>query len=108
MLDNLKIPKYIDPGSPVVTLSIQGIQVQDALVDLGASINVMTREVMSKLHIIGLIETQTILQLVDSSTIILDGMLEDVTITLHSYDYPIDFVVLSPKKGTGGYPIILG
>ena len=27
MLDNLKIPKYVDLGSPVVTLSIQGIQV---------------------------------------------------------------------------------
>ena len=35
-------------------------------------------------------------------------MLEDVTITLHSWDYPIDFVVLSPKTSIGGYPIILG
>ena len=56
MLDNLKIPKYADLGSPVVTLVIQGIQVQNALVDLGASINVMTKEVMSKLNIIGLRE----------------------------------------------------
>jgi hypothetical protein len=61
MLDKLKIPKYSNPGSLVVTLTIQGIQVQNALVDLGASINVMTKEVMSKLHIIGLRETPTIL-----------------------------------------------
>ena len=63
---------------------------------------------MSKLNIIGLRETPTILQLVDSSTTIPYGMLEDVTITIHSWDYPIDFVVLSPKKSTEGYPIILG
>ena len=63
---------------------------------------------MSKLHIIGLREMPTILQLANSSTIILDGMLEDVTVTLHSLDYPIGFVVLSPKTSTRGYPIILG
>ena len=97
MLDNPKIPKYVDPGSPVVTLSIQGIQVHNVLIDLGASINVMTEEVMCKLNIIGLRQTPTILQLVDSSTIIPDGMLEDFTVTLHSWDYPIYFGVLSPK-----------
>lgn len=68
----------------------------------------MTNEVVSKLNIIGLRQIPTILQLTDSSTIIPDGMLEDVTITLHSWDYPVDFVVLSPKTSTGGYPIILG
>ena len=108
MLDNPKIPKYADPRSLVVTLAIQGIQVQNVLIDLGASINVMTKEVMSKLKIIGLIKTQTILQLVDSSTIIPNGMSEDVIVTLHSWDYPVDFVVLSPKTSTRGYPIILG
>ena len=68
----------------------------------------MTKEVMSKLHIIGLREMAKFLQLVDSSTIVPNGMLEDVIITLHSWDYPVDFVVLSPKKNTRGYPIILG
>ena len=68
----------------------------------------MTKEVMAKLHIVGLRETPTVLQLVDSSTIVADGMLEDVIVTLHSWDYPVDFVVISPKKYIGGYPIILG
>ena len=108
MLDNLKIPKYSNHRSPVVTLAIQGIQVQNVLVDLGASINVMTKEVIYKLHIIGLREMPIVLQLADSLTIIPDGMLENVTVTLHSWDYPVDFVVLSPKVSTRGYPIILG
>ena len=103
MLENLKIPKYFDPRSPVVTLVIQGIQLQNVLVELRASINVMT-----KLHIIGLRETLIVFQLADSLAIVLDGILEDVTVTLHSWDYPVDFVVLSPKSSTRGYPIILG
>ncbi len=108
MLDNCKMPKYANPGSPVVTLNIQGVQVQNFLIDLRESINVMTKEVVSKLSIIGLRKIAIILQLADSSTIIPDGMLEDFTITLHSWEYPVDFVVLSPKKNIGGYPIILG
>ena len=68
----------------------------------------MNKEVMCKLNIIGLRKTPTTLQLADSSTIVLDGMLEDVIVTLHSWDYPVDFVVLSPKTSIGGYPIILG
>ena len=84
MLETIKVPKYSNPRSPVVTLAIQGVQVQNVLIDLGASINVMTKEVMAKLHIVGLRETPTVLQLADSSTIVPDGMLEDVTITLHS------------------------
>ena len=71
------------------------------MIDLGASINVIIKEVMSKLNIIGLKKKPTILQLADSSTIISDGMLEDTTVTLHSWDYPVDFVVLSPKKVLG-------
>ena len=108
MLETLKVPKHYDLRSPIVTLTIQGIQVQNVLIDLGASINVMTKEVMDKLHIIGLRETPIVLQLVDSSTIVLDGFLEDVIVTLHSWYYPVDFVVLFPKTSTGGYPIILG
>ena len=108
MLETIKVPKYSDPGSPIVTLAIQGVQVQNILIDLGASINVMTKEVMAKLHIVGLRETPTVLQLADSSTIVSDGKLEDVSVALHSWDYPVDFVVLYPKITTGGYPIILG
>ena len=63
---------------------------------------------MCKLNIIGLRQTPTILQLADSSTIVPDGMLEDVIVTLHSWEYPVDFLVLSPKTSTGGYPVILG
>lgn len=108
MLEKVAIPKYFNPGSPVVTVTIHGIQVQNALVDLGASINVMIKEVLSRLHIVGLKETPTILQLTDSSTIKPYGMIEDVIVTLNSWEYLVDFVVLSLKYSMGGYPLILG
>ena len=83
-LEKLTVPKYSNPGSLVVTVTIHGMQVQNALVDIGAFISIVTKEVLSWLYIIGLKETPTILQLADSSTIKLDGMIEDVIVTLNS------------------------
>ena len=61
ILGNFKTSKYADPRNPVVTLAIEGIQVQNVLIDLGAFINVMTKELISKLNIICLRQTPTIL-----------------------------------------------
>ena len=61
MLKKLAIPRYSNSGSPVVIINIEEVQVYNALVDLAASITVMIKEVMSKLHIIGLKEVPTIL-----------------------------------------------
>lgn len=40
------VPKYTDLGSPLVGVIINGIQVKNALIDLGAAINVMTKDIM--------------------------------------------------------------
>ena len=108
MLEKLVAPRYFYPKSPIVTFTIHVIQVQNSLVDLGASINVMKKEVLSRLYIVFLRETPTILKLVDNSTIKLDGMIENVIVTLNSLDYLVDFFILSPKTSMGGYPLILG
>jgi len=34
--------------------------------------------------------------------------LDDVIISLDSWEYPVDFVVLQPKNPVGGHPLILG
>ena len=87
MLGRLITPKYFDPGSPVVSVSINGQFVKNALIDLGAAINVMTKETMKKLQIEGLRPTPTILQLPDSSTVTPDGMIENIVVTLDSLEY---------------------
>ena len=61
MLGKVITPKYSDPGSLVVNVSINGQFVRNALIDLGAVINVMTKDTMKKLKIEGLRATPTIL-----------------------------------------------
>ena len=63
---------------------------------------------MKKLKIERLKATPTILQLADSSTVTLDGMIENIVVTLDSLEYRADFMILSPKVNLSGYPVILG
>ena len=68
----------------------------------------MTKDTIKKLNIEGLRATPTTLQLANSSTVTLDGMIEDIVITLDSLEYPIDSMILSPKVNLFGYPLIQG
>ena len=61
MLGKLFISKYFDLGSPVVNVIINGQPIKNALIDLGAIINIMTKDTMKKLNIEGLRATPTIL-----------------------------------------------
>ena len=108
MLNKSIATKYYNLGSLVVIVHINGVQVQNALIDLDAFINVMTREVLLHLNIISIRENPTILQLSNSSIVKFDGMIEDVIVTLDSWEYTVHYVILSPKETLGGYPIILG
>ena len=54
MLGKLITPKYSNPSSPVVDVSINGQFVKNDLIDLGAAINVMTKDTMKKLKIEGI------------------------------------------------------
>eukprot|EP00253_Pinus_taeda_P002786 PITA_02786 len=37
-----------------------------------------------------------------------DGVLEDISVSLDSWEYPVDFMILTPKSNLGGHPLILG
>jgi len=75
----------LDPGSPVVDVHINGTIVPHTLIDLGATINVMTKETMLKLNLQGsLQQTTTVLQLADHSTITPEGIVEDVMVSIDS------------------------
>ena len=68
----------------------------------------MTKDILQQLNVASMRPTPTILQLADSSTITLDGLIEDVIVTIDSWEYPTDFLILSPKVKLAGYPIIIG
>eukprot|EP00253_Pinus_taeda_P007628 PITA_07628 len=109
MLGQVICPKYLDPGSPVVDVHINGTIIPHTLIDLGAAINVMTRDTMLKLNLqSSLRKTSTVLQLADRSTMTPEGIVEDVLVSVDSWEYPTDFLVLQPKEKLTGYPLILG
>jgi hypothetical protein len=101
--------KYGDPGHPTVTVQIGKTIIPRVLVDLGAAINIMTLETSQLLQLKNEIrDTPTILELADYSTIKPEGVVEEIIISVESWNYPADFVVLQPKTKLGGHPLILG
>ena len=95
MLGQVICPKYLDPGSPVVDVHINGTIVPHTLIDLGAAINVMNKETMLKLNLQdSLRKTTIVLQLADRSTVTPEGIVEDVMVSIDSWEYPTDFLVL--------------
>jgi hypothetical protein len=70
--------------------------------------NVMTLETMRHLNLQNLQPTTMVLELADRSKVVPEGILEDITVSLDSWEYPVDFLVLQPKSNLGGHPLILG
>jgi len=65
------------------------------LIDLGAAINVMTNDTMLKLNLQGsLRKTTTVLQLADYSIATLEGIVEDVMVSIDSWECLANFSVL--------------
>ena len=75
MMGQTKIQKYLELGSPIVKTHINGIEVPNTLIDLGAAINVMSKQTMNQLKLSNLQYTPTLLQLADRSVIKPDGVL---------------------------------
>ena len=100
--------KYTNPANPVVSVQIGDVLVSNVLIDLGAAINVMTKKTMDQHGLVHIHPTPTMLELVDRSKIEPEGVLDDVFVSLDSWEYPIDFIVLHPKNLVGRHPLILG
>jgi len=77
-------------------------------VDLGAEINAMTYETMTSLQILGLKSTSILLEMVEKSVVKPMGTLEDIVVTIASWQCPIDLVVISLKTSRLGNPMVLG
>ncbi|XP_059663411.1 uncharacterized protein LOC132309076 [Cornus florida] len=80
-----------------------------ALLDLGASVNLLPYLVYLELGLNNLKKTNVRIQLADRSVKIPRGIIEDVIVKIADFYYPVDFVVLDtqPTRGTQ-IPIILG
>ena len=103
--------KYKDLGSPTISVNIGGICRDKALLDLGASVNLLPYSVYMQLGLGELKPTNITLSLTDRSVKMPKGIVEDVLVKVDKLYYPMDFVVLdteSVAEGTNQVPIILG
>ena len=107
MLGNIMPVKYGDPRNPILIVQINGVEIPNALVDLGDAINVITAKTMDTLGLGNIKSTPTILELADKSTIKQVGKLEDVIISVESWHYPVDLLILQTQSLVGD-PLILG
>ncbi|KAL6346176.1 hypothetical protein AAG906_027915 [Vitis piasezkii] len=91
--------------------SINAQLMEKALLDLGASVNLLPYSVYKQLGLGELKPTSITLSLADRSVKIPRGIIEDVLVQVDNFYYPIDFVVLDTDpivKETNYVPIILG
>ena len=103
--------KYKDPGCPTISVNIGGTSVEKALLDLGASVNLLPYSMYQQLGLGELKPTSITLSLADRSIKIPKGTIEDVLIQINNFYYPVDFVVLdtAPSSDEPNHvPIILG
>ena len=103
--------KYKYSGCPTTSVNIGGISVEKALLDLGASVNLLPYSMYKQLGLGELKPTSITLSLADRSIKIPKGTIEDVLIQVDRFYYPVDFVVLDTEPvavGAKHVPIILG
>ena len=94
-------PKCKDPGSFTIPCKIGNTNFDSVMLDLGASINVMSFEMYESIVGLGDLKTDNvIIQLADRSNIYPRGPLEDVLVQVDRLIFPTDFYVLDMEKGS--------
>ncbi|KAK9076094.1 hypothetical protein SSX86_004427 [Deinandra increscens subsp. villosa] len=86
--------KCKDPGVFTVPCKLGNITVPRAMLDLGASINVLPYSIFKTLNVGPLKRTGVIIQLADRSVVHPKGVLEDVLVQVNELVFPADFYIL--------------
>ena len=104
-----RLPKKCDdPGMFSIPIKIGNKSFDRAMLDLGASINVLPSYLLDSLSLGPLVNTRVAIQLADRSNILPLGKLEDVLVSVGEFTYPADFYVLQMDYDEKAVPIILG
>ncbi|XP_019264568.1 PREDICTED: uncharacterized protein LOC109242174 [Nicotiana attenuata] len=105
-----KIPKKCgDPGSFTISCSLGSENFDKALCDSGASINFVPLSVFIKLEgeLGVIIYVPVSLQLADQTTIIPEGIIEDILVRVDKFVFLVDFIVVDMEVNKE-VPLILG
>ena len=103
-----KLPhKLKDPGSFTIPCKIGNSIFERALCDLGASINLISLSIFTRLGLGEARPTTVTLQLANRSLKHPRGVIEDVLVKVDKFIFPVDFIVLDMEEDKE-IPIILG
>ncbi|GJV81336.1 reverse transcriptase domain-containing protein [Tanacetum coccineum] len=101
------LEKLRDPGKFLILYDFPELDKCLALADLGASINLMPLSVWKQLSLPELTLTRMTLELANRSTVILNGVAEDVFVKVGKFYFLADFVVVDYDVNPR-VPLILG
>ncbi|KAM1573919.1 hypothetical protein ACFX1Z_043322 [Malus domestica] len=110
MLQRKLPPKCKDPGSFTIPCVIGKTKFEQCMLDLGASINVMSYSIYASMNLGELKNDGVIIQLADRSNAYPKGVLEDVLVQVGNLIFPADFYVLDMEDSpySTSLPILLG
>nr|GEY92608.1 DNA-directed DNA polymerase [Tanacetum cinerariifolium] len=91
-------PKFKDHEAPLISVVVGNIAIKKALLDLGASINILPASLVDKYDLGTLRKTDTIISLANGSTKMPRGILEDVIVKVDEFYYPVDFFVIDTES----------
>ena len=95
------------PGSFSIPVTIGALPVRKALLDLGASINLMSLSMLKWIGDLEVKPTRMTLQLADRSLKFSYGVAEDVLVKVDKFVFPVDFVIMDIEEDLE-VPLILG
>ncbi|XP_071927584.1 uncharacterized protein [Coffea arabica] len=103
-------PKCGDLGMFTIPCRIDNTVIRRAMLDLGASINVMPKSIYASLKLGPLKEIGIIIQLADRTNAYPDGLVEDVMVKVNDLVFPADFYVLDmdDDHSPDPSPLLLG
>ncbi|XP_076947180.1 uncharacterized protein LOC143619035 [Bidens hawaiensis] len=92
-------PKCKDPSVFTIPCKMGNLSIPRAMLDLGASINVLPYSIFKTLNVGPLKRIEVVIQLANKSIVHPKGVLEDVLVQVNELVFPADFYVLDMEDG---------
>ncbi|GAV67398.1 gag-asp_proteas domain-containing protein [Cephalotus follicularis] len=97
-------PKLTDPGAPLISCKVGNLLIDRALLDLGASVNILPSSVYDRFGFGELKPAEVTLQLADRSLKIPKGFIEDVLVKVDELYFLVDFLALDMETHANRKP----
>ena len=98
----------LDPGTPLVDVTIWGMLIPKAQADGGSSVNLMTKDTMDILGLTGLQPTKIFLKMADQHSVRPLGILKNVMTEVGEHRHSVHYIVFHIPNALSTYSILLG